>query len=224
MAKSRGPIHFIRRLIRKNILGSRKYRRMDEFARRFPETEIHWTCDIAKIGAVEIGSGTYFGENGRILSYHPDDSVKIGKYCSIAGDVIFVNGGDHDFNQVTLYNPLNYLKDGQSFRGEGCSTVIGSDVWIATRALIIGPVTIGHGAAIAGGAVVTSDVPPYTVVAGVPAKPLRQRANPEQAEKLVKIAWWDWPRDKILERAADLTGPVDKFIEKYYSEEVMRES
>jgi len=72
--------------------------------------------------------------------------------------------------------------------------------------------------AIGAGAVVTKDVEPYTIVAGVPAKPVKRRATPEQTEKLLKIAWWDWPLDRIKERITDLDGPLDSFVEKYFPE------
>lgn len=75
--------------------------------------------------------------------------------------------------------------------------VIGNDVWIGYEAVIMAGVTIGDGAIIGTRAVVTKDVPPYTIVGGVPAKPIRKRFDNETLEELLKIRWWDWPEEKI---------------------------
>ena len=75
--------------------------------------------------------------------------------------------------------------------------VIGNDVWIGYESLILAGVTIGDGAIIGTRAVVTKDVPPYTIVGGVPAKPIRKRFNDETIQYLQKVRWWDWPEEKI---------------------------
>ena len=92
---------------------------------------------------------------------------------------------------------------------------VGNDVWIGSRAIIVANVTIGHGAVIAAGAVVVKDVPPFAVVAGVPAKVVKMRLDSDQIEKLLKIAWWDWPEDKIRTNIDLFYGNPDEFIKKH---------
>ena len=76
---------------------------------------------------------------------------------------------------------------------------IGNDVWIGYEAVILAGVTVGDGAVIGTRAVVTKDVPPYTVVGGVPAKPIKRRFSEERIDQLLKMRWWDWPEEKIAE-------------------------
>ena len=75
--------------------------------------------------------------------------------------------------------------------------VIGNDVWIGYEAILLAGVTIGDGAVIGTRALVTKDVPPYTIVGGVPAKPIRKRFTPETIHRLERLRWWDWPREKL---------------------------
>ena len=77
--------------------------------------------------------------------------------------------------------------------------VVGNDVWIGYEAVILSGVTIGDGAVIGARAVVTKDVPPYTIVGGVPAKPNKKRFSEENIKKLQSIRWWDWKKKKIAE-------------------------
>ena len=95
--------------------------------------------------------------------------------------------------------------------------VIGNDVWIGFNALIVPGVTIGDGAVVAAGAVVTKDVLPYTIVGGVPARPIRKRFDDEEIYKLLKIRWWDWEKEKIKDHIEDFYQPK-LFITKHYEE------
>uniref|UniRef100_UPI003AB17DE5 DapH/DapD/GlmU-related protein n=3 Tax=Oscillospiraceae TaxID=216572 RepID=UPI003AB17DE5 len=92
--------------------------------------------------------------------------------------------------------------------------VIGNDVWLGHNAVIMGGVTIGDGAVVGAGAVVTHDVAPYDVVAGVPARRLRRRFDGETAAALGRIRWWDWPHELLRERIADFRT-IEGFCEKY---------
>jgi len=96
-------------------------------------------------------------------------------------------------------------------------TKIGNDVWIGARAILKTGVTIGDGAVIAAGAVVTSDVPPYTIVGGVPAKTIRMRYSPEQQRVVEQVAWWnrDWA---WVKSHADLFMDIEKFCAKFQQE------
>ena len=94
--------------------------------------------------------------------------------------------------------------------------VIGNDVWIGYGAKILGGISIGDGAVVAAWSVVTKSVPPYTIVAGVPARPLRRRFDQEIIESLLRIRWWDWDDTVVLERIDDLTSnDLVAFTRKY---------
>ncbi|NTU70244.1 MAG: CatB-related O-acetyltransferase [Coriobacteriia bacterium] len=89
--------------------------------------------------------------------------------------------------------------------------VIGSDAWIATQAMVLANVTIGHGAVVGARSVVTADVPPYAIVAGAPARVIRYRFEPEDVTRLLELSWWDWPEVAIREcvpllRTDDIDG------------------
>lgn len=93
------------------------------------------------------------------------------------------------------------------FKGD---TIIGNDVWIGYEALIMPGVRIGNGAIVSSRSVVVSDVPPYTIVGGNPAKPIKQRFEPEDVAKLNEITWWDWPIEKITEHLGKIVaGDID---------------
>jgi hypothetical protein len=134
-------------------------------------------------------------------------SVTCGNFCSIAGDVTAVMEG-HDPGMVTTY-PFAAKRLRRAWGPnvpEGFFTTtkgdihIGSDVWIGQEAMILSGVTIGHGAVIGARALITKDVAPYTVVGGVPAVRLRQRFPDGIIDRILAIAWWDWPDDLIWER------------------------
>jgi hypothetical protein len=129
-------------------------------------------------------------------------------------------GGNHRTDTVTTYPLRRRLglpgveESGQPWtKGD---VRIGSDVWIGRGAKILGGVEIGHGAVIAAWSIVTSDVPPYTVVAGVPARPLRTRFSEPVIEALLRIRWWDWTVEQVTERADDLTSTdLEAFVRRY---------
>lgn len=143
-----------------------------------------------------IGFGSYTGTNTVIKN-----SV-IGKYCSISWNVS-IGGGNHDYKKVSLYTDYWYNRtfgiDIQPIEGACKKTYIGNDVWIGAGANIINGVTIGDGAVIGASAVVTKDVPPYSIVTGVPAKCHKIRFSDEIISLLERIKWWDWPEEKIKE-------------------------
>jgi hypothetical protein len=93
--------------------------------------------------------------------------------------------------------------------------VIGSDVWIGTDAMVLSGVSIGHGAIVAARAVVTRDVPPYAIVAGVPAKVVRWRFEPAVIERLLKVAWWEWDDERIRQFVPLLSSTrTDEFLQQ----------
>ncbi|GAA0308779.1 CatB-related O-acetyltransferase [Rhodovulum strictum] len=164
-------------------------------------------------------TGDFFDRN---VLHHFDfvgDRLVIGDFVAIAHGVqIHMNGGTHAMSGFSTF-PFNIFGGGweQGFdpatweaenRGD---TVIGPDVWIGTEARLIPGVTIGAGAIIAAGAVVASDVRPYAVVVGNPAREVRRRFDDATIARLLAIAWWDWPTEKIDRnlnaiRGSDLTA------------------
>lgn len=154
------------------------------------------------------GYKTY--DNNAIVYRWSEAPLMIGKYCSISYGVKFVmDDGKHMFNQVS-----NYPFTGNAIE-EKRGITIGNDVWIGLNAVILYGVTIGNGATIAAGSVVTKDVPAYTVVGGVPAKVISRKCTEEEALAMNRIAWWDWDDDVISMRMKDFNLSIQDFIKKY---------
>ncbi len=175
-----------------------------------------------------IGYGTYIMDDCYFTN------CKIGRFCSIASGVQMVGRRGHPTNTFISSSPIFCIKEAgiietfvdsdhytiiETCTGENSqySAVIENDVWIGVDAKLIGTITVGNGAIIGAGAVVTKDVPAYAVVVGNPAKVVKYRFTKEQIEKLEKIQWWNWDIDLIRERALEFKN-VDKFIETYFSE------
>lgn len=93
--------------------------------------------------------------------------------------------------------------------------VVGHDTWLGHGAIVMPNVEVGTGAVVGAGAVVTRDVPPYTVAVGVPARVVKRRFSESIAERLIALAWWEWPHEVIRERLADFSAPVEAFLERY---------
>lgn len=146
------------------------------------------------------------------------DQVSIGKFCSI-GPNTRMGMGLHPIDAFVSTHPAFYSTRAQSGRSfadkdyfvEKAPIEIGHDVWIGANAIVKDGVRIGHGAVIAAGAVVTTDVPPYQIVGGAPAKPIRSRFEPSEVARLLEIAWWD--KDEAWLRAHFLDfHDVQKFL------------
>jgi virginiamycin A acetyltransferase len=165
---------------------------------------------------IEIGEYTYYddpedseGFERNVLYLFPfiGDRLVIGRYCAIAKGVRFVmNGANHRMSGFSTY-PFQIFGGGWErvtpapeelpFKGD---TVVGNDVWLGYEALVMPGVRIGDGAIVATRSVVTSDVPPYTVVGGNPARPLRRRFPEEVVEALLEIRWWDWDAERVTRK------------------------
>lgn len=165
---------------------------------------------------IEIGEYTIYNdfvndpcdfEKNNVLYHYPinGDKLKIGKFCSIAcGSKFLFTSANHTLGSLSTYTfPIFFdewgldAKNIRSAWDNKGDIVIGNDVWIGYEAVILSGVTIGDGAIIGTRAVVTKDVPPYTIVGGVPAKPIRRRFDDETIAELLRLRWWDWDKEKI---------------------------
>jgi len=160
-------------------------------------------------------------EKNNVLYQYPvnNDKLIIGKFCSVACGAKFIfTSANHSMRSLSTYTfPIFFeewgldVKDIKSVWDNKGDIVIGSDVWIGFEAVILSGVHIGDGAIIGTRAVVTKDVPPYTIVGGVPAKEIRKRFGETTVEKLRALNWWDWPYEKIKSNLpAIINGEVDK--------------
>ena len=141
------------------------------------------------------------------------DKLVIGKFCALARGVKFImNGANHKLSGVSTY-PFQIFGNGWEkvmpqpsdlpYKGD---TVVGNDVWIGYDVLVMPGVHIGNGAIVSSRSVVVGDVPPYTVVGGNPAKPIKARFAAEEVEALQAIAWWDWPIEKVTRHLPAIVG------------------
>jgi len=162
-----------------------------------------------EVGAYSYYSGYYHGHAFEhcVRYLMPDerakDRLRIGKFCSIGTGASFVMAGNQGHRADWISTFSFYWAGQDEFPGAidgylpAGDTVIGNDVWIGAEAMILPGVKIGDGAVIAARAVVSSDVPPYTVVGGVPARRLRDRFDPAAVALLLEMRWWDWPIEQI---------------------------
>lgn len=173
---------------------------------------------------IVVGDYTYYddpedseGFERNVLYHFPfiGDRLVIGKFCAIARGAKFImNGANHKLSGISTY-PFQIFGNGWEkvmpepgdlpYKGD---TVIGNDVWIGYEALVMPGVRIGNGAIVSSRSVVVSDVPAYTIVGGNPAKPVRQRFDPEAVARLESLTWWDWPVETIT-RHLDLIVSAD---------------
>lgn len=182
---------------------------------------------------IEVGDYTMYNdffnnprkfEQNNVLYHYPvnNDKLIIGKFCSIScGAKFLFNSANHSMASLSTYPfPLFFEEWGldkrnvtKSWDNKG-NIIIGNDVWIGFEALILAGVSIGDGAIIGSRAVVTKDVPPYTIAAGVPARPIRKRFDDDAISNLIKIKWWNWPDEIITENIQAIqSGNITKLME-----------
>ena len=180
---------------------------------------------VVKDPSIEVGDYTIYNdfvsdpllfEHHNVLYHYPinHERLIIGKFCSIAcGTKFLFNCANHTLQSLSTYTFPLFYEDWDLEKADVAKAwdnkgdiVIGNDVWIGYEAVIMAGVHIGNGAIIAARAVVTKDVPPYTIVGGVPARPIRKRFGEAVIQKLEALRWWDWPVEKIRRYLPFLTG------------------
>lgn len=200
-----------------------------------PMTEEPWIHESSVVKNSRMGLWTVIGPRCEMIdsdlmdySYMVKDAQvfnsEIKKFVNLASNVR-INPTNHPMWRATLhhfaYRSISHLmadhddEEISNWRKQ-YRTVIGPDVWIGHAAIVMPGVSVGAGAIIGSGSIVTKDVPDYTIVAGNPARFIRRRVPENIAEKLMQIAWWDWSREQIIAaipdfRQLDATG----FAEKY---------
>jgi len=211
---------------------AREPRRLSPLASRDGEPRVHGSATLrnAKLGRfTEVKERVQFWDSELgDYSYVERDSeaiyARIGKFCALASNCR-INALEHPIERVSqhriTYRPNEYFlgaKLDKEFRAHRQARIvsIGHDVWIGHGAIVMPGISIGHGAVVAAGAVVTADVEPYAVVAGVPARFLKWRFAPEIAARLIKLSWWHWDHDRLAGAVADMQKlDVAAFLAKY---------
>lgn len=201
----------------------------DKIYPRSNDEQIVYLKNVIKNPNIEVGDYTIYNdfvhdpadfEKNNVLYHYPvnGDKLKIGKFCSIAcGAKFLFTSGNHTLRSLSTYTfPIFYeewgldtknIRDAWDNKGD---IVVGNDVWIGYEAVILSGVTIGDGAIIGSRAVVTKDVPPYTIVGGVPARAIRKRFDEDTIARLKALQWWNWDEEKISGSIAAIqSGDID---------------
>lgn len=207
----------------------------------YPRSNDHQTVYLKNVitrNNIEVGDYTIYNdfyddprdfEKNNVLYHYPvnKDKLIIGKFCSIACKAKFLmTSGNHSMKSLSSYTfpifyeewglDVSHVTDAWDNKGD---IVIGNDVWIGYEAVIMSGVKIGDGAVIGTRAVVTKDVPPYTVVGGMPAKVIKKRFDDDTIDKLMKIQWWNWTEKKIQANISYIqSGEIDKLALQGVSE------
>lgn len=185
---------------------------------RTGDTQTVYLKNVITDANIEVGDYTMYNDfvndprdfqKNNVLYHYPinRDRLIIGKFCSIACGAKFIfTSANHKLGSLSTYPfPLFFeewdldksnVTDAWDNKGD---IVIGNDVWIGYEAVVMQGITIGDGAIIGARALVTKDVPPYSIVGGVPAKPIRKRFSDEVIAQLLEIKWWEWRDERIRE-------------------------
>lgn len=189
---------------------------MNKIYPRKGDTQTVYLNAVVKDPSIEVGDYTIYNdfisdprqfEQNNVLYHYPinHERLIIGKFCSIACGVKFLfNCANHTLKSLSTYTFPLFYEDWELEKSNVASAwdnkgdiVIGNDVCIGFEAVILAGVKIGDGAIIGTRAVVTKDVPPYSIVCGIPAKVIRKRYSPDIIEQLLSLRWWDWTKDRI---------------------------
>ena len=195
------------------------------------EPFIHSTADVrdcrfgtyCEVGARTKMAETSFGDYSYVVNDSDIIYAEIGRFCSIAAQTR-INPGNHPLDRVAL-NHFTYRSSAYGLGADDASffdwrrsfrVTQGHDVWIGHGAIVLPGISIGNGAAIGAGTVVTKDVPPFAVVVGVPGRVIRMRFTPDIVAALERIAWWDWTHDQLAAALPDIRQfDAAAFCKKY---------
>lgn len=177
-----------------------------------------------EVGAEAVVLNSDFGDYAYCERLCDIANTSVGKFANIAA-MVRIGPTDHPWRNAAqhhfLYRSSYYFDDAADdadfFAARAARrTTLGADCWIGHGAIVKPEVTIGTGAIVASGAVVTKDVAPFMIVAGCPAQPLRRRFPEPVAERLLALAWWDWDHATLRARLADFRAlPAEAFLERY---------
>lgn len=201
---------------------------------RTGDTETVYLKNVITDLNIEVGDYTIYNdfvndprdfEKNNVLYHYPinGDKLIIGKFCSIAcGAKFLFNSANHTQTSLSTYTFPLFFEEWElekknvtkAWDNKG-NIIIGNDVWIGYDAIILSGVTIGDGAIIGARAVVTKDVPPYTIVGGVPAKTIRKRFDEKTIKSLLSLKWWDWPEERIAANIQRIQrGQISEYMEE----------
>jgi len=202
----------------------------------YPRSQGHSTVYLQNVvtdPTITVGAYTTYDDfvrdprdfqKNNVLYHYPEcnpEKLVIGKFCSIAcGAKFLFNSANHALGSLSTYPfpiffeewglPADTASISRAWDNHG-DIAVGNDVWIGYEAVILAGVTIGDGAIIGARAVVTKDVPPFTIVGGVPAKPIRKRFDDGAIDRLLELRWWDWPEERIARNIQAIqTGRLDR--------------
>jgi chloramphenicol O-acetyltransferase type B len=186
----------LRRL--RTALGFRK----EKPGERWPVENVTW------------GRHTYGIKRSSIFGLNDSVTIKIGSFCSIGKEVLFLARASHPLHTASTFPMRSFGRKDDELTSKG-PTIVGHDVWIGQRAIVMSGVTIGDGAVVGAGAIVTKDVAPYAIVGGNPARLIRYRFNSNIMAELQGIRWWDWPDEFIEQNVEDFDLPIEEFVAKH---------
>ena len=202
---------------------------MEKIYPRTDDMQTVYLNAVIKDSSIEVGDYTIYNdfmsdprmfEQNNVLYHYPinHERLVIGKFCSIAcGAKFLFNCANHTLKSLSTYTFPLFYEDWSLDKSDVASAwdnkgdiIIGNDVWIGYEAVIMAGVRIGDGAIVGTRAVVTKDVPPYTIVGGVPARPIRKRFDEDTIRKLETLQWWDWSAEEIRQRLPYImNGEID---------------
>lgn len=193
---------------------------------------VHPECALT---GVELGAWCEIGQGTRVTHSTIGDysycdrmcdiaNAQVGKFSNIAS-FVRIGATDHPLDRASLhhfmYRSADYWADAEPdadwfARRASRVAVIGHDTWIGHNAQIKPEVTVGTGAVVASGAVVTKDVPPYMIVSGIPAQPMRPRLPQDLAGRMMALAWWDWDHARLRATLPDFRSlSAEAFLDRY---------
>ena len=190
------------------------------------------------IHPITLGKCSYVGNADVPCEIHRPEHILIGRFCSLAGNISFFMGNNHEYKKVVTTYPFDvndvvekiiavaniprsdYVPKERRLANK-YQIIVGNDVWIGRGATIIGGVKIGSGAIIGTNAMVAKDIPPYAIAVGNPIKIIKYRFDDETIKKFLAIKWWNWDLKKIYENIPLMNNP-EKFLEKHYRPELSK--